>query len=87
MFRVDRVNRERVPCGMNSLIYYGASFSQARLAYSNAMTGINTWNQPDSSYGVALSQWQNDDFAILTHKGIMADDNAPATFTNSIGWN
>ncbi len=71
LFRVDRnANRNTTPCGMNSLLYVGDSDRAARKAYAKAQPGVNTWNQPDLSYGVTFAKWnaRRGDYDVLAAK-------------------
>jgi hypothetical protein len=60
-YRVDLVNEDRVPCGMNSIRYLGDSLKQARkaLALASAPVGVDTWDKPDPAYYPVLSHWDS----------------------------
>src|SRR5574340_1361767 len=49
--RVDRVNQPCAPCGMNSILYLGGDFRAAKREYDRAEGGVDTWGQPNASYG------------------------------------
>jgi hypothetical protein len=56
-FRVDRMDRPYVCCGMNSIIYIGDSEQQARRIFQAAKLGLDWWSNPHPDYGVILSVW------------------------------
>jgi len=60
-YRVDRVAKDSTicPCGMNSILHIGDNLSKARQYFLVSRSGFDTWNKPDASYGVALSQWND----------------------------
>ena len=70
--RVDRVNQRQVPCGMNSLRYLGNDFRKAYLVFKSLEVGLDTWNQPNATYGVILSVWNPDtnEYVIKCEKGL-----------------
>jgi len=70
--RVDRsISDSRVPCGMNSLLYYGNNWNHARDAFHDASPGYDAWNKPNGAYGVILSIWcdRTGDFVVRFKKG------------------
>jgi hypothetical protein len=71
-YRVDRVDELRVPCGMNSIVYVGRSYSKALRIFNQTDTGIDPWGRPDASYGLALSQYDphKRDYVITKTKGV-----------------
>lgn len=70
--RVDRVNQPCVPCGMNSILYLGGDFRAAKREYDRAEVGVDTWGQPNASYGVVLSVWDatKHNYVIKCRKGV-----------------
>lgn len=70
--RVDRVNQRQVPCGMNSLRYLGNDFRKAYLVFKSLEVGLDTWNQPNCTYGVILSVWNSaqSQYVIKCEKGL-----------------
>lgn len=71
-FRVDVTDdKNRVPCGMNSIQYIGDSYRQAKNAFLSAETGKDAWNKSNDKYGVVLSQWDDDkrDYVVIEAKG------------------
>lgn len=71
--RVDRVNQRRVPCGMNSLRYLGDDFRKAKRTFDELDVGVDTWDQPNCTYGVILSVWNhgNNEYVIKCEKGLL----------------
>ena len=73
-FRVDRADSTRVPCGMNSILYLGDSWSEARRVYAHTEPGRDMWNQPNERYGVILSVWAGQrltgDYIVKCSKGL-----------------
>lgn len=69
-YRVDRVMERRVPCGMNSILYYGKSAGRASAAFETARVGLDPWNQENPAYGVVLSIWDGFDYVIKREKGL-----------------
>lgn len=61
-YRVDRMRRGLVPCGMNSIRYLGDSLREADRTYDLLVPGFDAWDQPDASYGVVLSRWDGNDY-------------------------
>jgi hypothetical protein len=71
-FRVDRNDdQKRVPCGMNSIVYSGDSYRQAKSAFLSTVPGYDAWNNFNPRYGVLFSQWDNDkrDYVVIDSKG------------------
>jgi len=71
-YRVDRSDDPgRVPCGMNSILYAGASWPLAYRKFREASPYLTCWNQPSKHYGVLLSRWDDrvNDFIVVQHKG------------------
>lgn len=58
-YRVDVVNEDRVPVGMNSIRYVGDSFNAARKAFHETEPGYNEWGVADDTYFVVLSKWDS----------------------------
>ena len=57
-YRVDRAMESvSPPCGMNSILYSGDSWSAACRVFAHAEGGKDAWNQPHCLYGVMLSVW------------------------------
>jgi hypothetical protein len=60
-YRVDINNNTRiVPCGMTSILYIGDNWESARGVLAQATTGVDSWGNPNSLYGVTLSVWSDD---------------------------
>jgi hypothetical protein len=57
---------------MNSILYIGDSMKGAMKVYRDASVGLDTWNQPNASYGVAISTWNDrvNDYVVLEAKGL-----------------
>ena len=58
-YRVDRAMSATVPCGMNSILYIGDSWREARRVYAATAPGKDAWGQPNDAYGVLLSVWSD----------------------------
>ena len=69
-YRVDRVNRRIVPCGMNSIRYLGDNFNEARDVFKELESGFDSWGQPNCTYGVILSVWDGEKYVIKCEKGL-----------------
>jgi hypothetical protein len=73
-YRVDRVSSRTVvvPCGINSILYMGNSWEEAKEAFAEAKPYFDTWDQPNILYGVILSVWDEDknDYVIKLEKGL-----------------
>lgn len=71
-YRVDRSNTLSTPCGMNSLLYIGDNWDDARQVYNYVDTGKDAWNQPNDAYGVILSVWSDNlrDYIVKCSKGL-----------------
>lgn len=59
-YRVDR-NKSSVivPCGMASIIYIGDNWAEARKVFDGALTGRDSWGNPNECYGLTLSVWSD----------------------------
>ena len=57
-YRVDRANSTVVPVGMNSILYIGDDWTEARKVFASAKPGKDAWGKPNSTYGVILSVWR-----------------------------
>ena len=68
-YRVDRNNRNTVPCGMNSIQYIGDNLAEAKRRFNLTLTGFDCWGKVNSTYGVILSEWNGTDYKILDCKG------------------
>lgn len=70
-YRVDRADSLRVPCGMNSIRYIGDSWAQARAVFAQLDPGRDAWNQPNTAYGLLLSEWSDraQDYVVKASKG------------------
>jgi hypothetical protein len=68
-YRVDRAEElpER-PVGMNSILYCGDNYSEALHVYRHAEGGKDAWNQPNRNYGVMLSKWDGEKYAVKMWK-------------------
>ena len=69
-YRVDRNNRNTVPCGMNSILYIGDNLVEARKRFELALTGFDCWGKVNSTYGVILSEWRDGSYRIIETKGL-----------------
>jgi hypothetical protein len=71
-YRVDRADSLRTPAGMNSILYIGESFEEARKVYTYHEPGKDAWNQPNRAYGVLLSVWSANlnDYIVKCSKGL-----------------
>lgn len=70
-YRVDRNNAPVTPCGMNSILYIGDNYQQARKVYDAAQTGLDAWGQPNATYGVVLSVWNGESaYVVKCMKGL-----------------
>ena len=70
--RVDRVNQRQVPCGTNSLRYLGGDFRKAKRTFDELNVGVDTWDQPNCTYGLILSVWNSaqSQYVIKCEKGL-----------------
>jgi hypothetical protein len=71
-YRVDRTDdKNRVPCGMNSIVFIGERKGQARNAFIATEPGKDAWGKPNENYGVVLSCWDASkrDYVIIDTKG------------------
>ncbi len=71
-YRVDRVIQPVVPCGMNSILYYGTDAAEAAKVFEEAQPGISPWGTPNDAYGVILSVWDDNkrNYVIKRRKGL-----------------
>ena len=71
-YRVDRMHKDetRVPCGMNTIRFYGDNKHKALKCFADENTGIDTWGKLNGHYGIVLSEWNhtNRDYRILKRK-------------------
>jgi len=72
LYRVDRADREVVPCGMCSIIYLGGNAAHARRTLREAALGFDKWGKPDPTYGVIMSKWDSlrREYVIQDQRGI-----------------
>lgn len=57
-YRVDRSKSPKnVPCGMNSILYFGTKYSEAKRIYDASSVGVDTWGDPNPEYGIILSAY------------------------------
>ncbi len=61
-----------VPCGMNSILYIGDNWAEAREVYDAMAPGKDAWNNPNPAYGVLLSVWSDNlrDYVVNCSKGL-----------------
>ena len=74
-YRVDRSDSKTVvPCGMNSILYSGDSLRLAKKYFASFIAGYTEWGVHDPSYGIVLSQWNEDkhDYVVLDSKFLPA---------------
>ena len=69
-YRVDRNNRNTVPCGMNSIQYIGDNLAEANRRFNLTLTGFDCWGKVNNTYGVILSEWRDGDYRIIETKGL-----------------
>jgi hypothetical protein len=57
---------------MSSILYLGGSIREAIKVFNEAEVGLDSWGQPNASYGVVLSVWDEGrrDYVIKCRKGI-----------------
>jgi hypothetical protein len=71
-YRVDRAMQPVVPCGMNSILYYGKDAAEAAKVFEGAQPGTSPWGEPNDAYGVILSVWDESkrDYVVKRSKGL-----------------
>ncbi len=68
-YRVDRAEESpEPPVGMNSILYVGDNYVAAMHVYRYAEGGKDGWNQPNRAYGVMLSKWDGEKYAVKMWK-------------------
>lgn len=67
-YRVDRNDCPKTPCGMNSIVYIGDSLGIAKRTFNITRPNIDTWGKEDETYGVVLSRWNGNDYAVIDYK-------------------
>lgn len=71
-YRVDRAHSPVTPVGMNSILYLGNNWGEARATFHAAEAGYNNWNTRVEGYGVILSVWDDakQQYVVKCQKGI-----------------
>jgi hypothetical protein len=71
-YRVDRADSLQSPCGMNSLLYIGDNIDEAVKVYTYHDPGKDSWNVPNSAYGIILSVWNAgaNEYRVKRSKGL-----------------
>ena len=60
-YRVDRAMEAlSPPCGMNSILYSGDSYTTAMHIFNCMEGGKTAWGEPHRDYGIMLSIWNPD---------------------------
>ena len=72
IYRVDRNDELRVPCGMMSILFMGNSLQAARNSFARHAPGFDFWGKPNAAYGVILSRWNESarDYVVIESKGV-----------------
>ena len=68
-YRVDRAEElPEAPVGMNSILYVGDNWVTAMQVYRHTVGGKDAWSQPNRDYGVMLSKWDGEKYAVKMWK-------------------
>ena len=71
-YRVDRAQEgATVPIGMNSIVYIGDDAPDAHYVFDLTEPGKDEWNQPNCTYGVMFSVWNElrGEYTVKRYKG------------------